>query len=86
MQPLTWNSTSLKAAAYQNRSGRLELEFCSGAVYHYFGVSESIYQQLLQAESKGRYFNQYIRNRFAFAKIRATGPTRATKPVLSQRQ
>lgn len=65
------NSTTLKAAAYQHHPEVLELEFCSGAVYHYLGVCASIYQQLLEAESKGRYYNQHIRNHFAFTNIRA---------------
>jgi len=75
MQPVQLNSTSLQAVAYQNRLGLLELKFRSGAVYHYFDVSESIYKALLRAESKGGYFNHHIRNRFAHAKIRAAGPS-----------
>ena len=62
-------STSLHAATYQDQSAFLELEFCSGAIYQYLGVPAQTYQDLLSAESKGRYFNQHIRNRFPFAKI-----------------
>ena len=69
MQRINLNSTSLKAVSYQTELSLLELEFRSGAVYHYFGVSKSTYHQLLQAESKGRHFNHHIRNRFAYARI-----------------
>jgi hypothetical protein len=71
-------STSLHAATYQDHSAFLELEFPGGAIYRYLGVPERVYQELLSAESKGRYFNQHIRNRFAYAKIDPTGsgPTR----------
>jgi hypothetical protein len=62
-------STSLNAATYQEQRAILELEFQSGAVYRYLGVPEPIYRELLNAESKGRYFNQRIRNRFPYAKI-----------------
>jgi hypothetical protein len=62
-------STSLKAAEYQPRNALLEVEFRTGAVYRYFEVPASIYQELLEAESKGRYFNQHIRNRFRTEKI-----------------
>jgi hypothetical protein len=75
MQPVQLHSTSLQAVAYQEQLGLLELEFRNGAVYHYFDVSESTYQALLRAESKGRHFNHYIRNRFAYARIRAAGPS-----------
>lgn len=71
------NSTSLQAAAYQDQLALLELEFSSGAVYHYFGVAPSTYQELLRAESKGGFFNRHIRNHFAYAKIHAAKPTRS---------
>lgn len=62
-------STSLNAATYQDQSGLLELEFRSGAIYRYIGVPVHVYQELVLSESKGRYFNQHIRNRFPFTKI-----------------
>jgi KTSC domain len=61
-------STSLTAATYQDQTALLELEFRSGAIYRYMGVPAQTYQELLRAESKGRYFNQQIRNRFTYAK------------------
>ena len=71
-------STSLKAVTYQDRSAHLELEFRSGAIYRYSDVPALVYQELLRAESNGRYFNQHIRNRFTHAKIKPApgGPTR----------
>jgi hypothetical protein len=65
-------STSLNAATYQDQSAFLDLEFQSGAIYRYLGVPVQVYQELLQAESKGRYFNQHIRNRFPYTKIDPT--------------
>jgi len=62
-------STSLQAATYQDQSAFLELKFRSGAIYRYRDVPVTIYLELLRAESKGQYFNQHIRNRFAYAKI-----------------
>ena len=62
------NSTLLKAAAYYAQLAVLERQFQNGTVYCYLGVPAQIYNQLLQAESKGRYFNSHIRNRFNFTK------------------
>lgn len=75
-------STSLNAATYQEQSASLELEFRSGAIYRYRGVPEPVYQELLRAESKGRYFNQYIRNRFSSIPIdlMRSGPARDSLP------
>ena len=62
-------SHTLKTAIYQDRSASLELAFRSGAIYRYRDVPEPVFQELLSAESKGRFFNQHIRNRFLYAKI-----------------
>jgi hypothetical protein len=67
-------STSLNAATYQEQCAILELEFRNGAAYRYLGVPEQVYRELLSAESKGRYFNQHIRDRFPHSKI---DPTRS---------
>lgn len=84
MQSTDWNSTLLQAAAYQNQTAFLELEFRGGAVYRYFGVPAPTYEGLLRAESKGRYFNAHIRNRFVHTKIhpnrRASNHTGTTEP------
>jgi hypothetical protein len=62
-------SSLLNAATYQDQNAFLELEFRSGAIYRYLAVPTQMFQQLLRAESKGGYFNQHIRNRYAFIKI-----------------
>jgi hypothetical protein len=69
MPQIDLQSTSLHTATYQDQSALLELEFRDGTTYRYRGVPEQVYQELLRSESKGRYFNQYIRNRFPCAKI-----------------
>jgi KTSC domain len=69
MSRIDLNSTSLAAAAYSDGQYLLELQFRSGAIYHYFSVPPEIYGALLRAPSQGAYFNQGIRDRFAYAKI-----------------
>jgi hypothetical protein len=77
MSRIDLNSTSLTAAAYLEGQTVLELEFRSGAVYLYLGVPAETYGGLLQAQSKGAYFNHYIRNRYSYVKIHAEQPTRS---------
>jgi hypothetical protein len=62
-------STTLHAARYQDQCACLEMEFQNGAIYRYSAVPAQTYVELLRAESKGRYFNQHIRNRFVHTKI-----------------
>jgi hypothetical protein len=67
----TFDSTSLAGASYDRQARLLELEFRTGAIYRYREVPPEIHAGLLRAASKGRYFTQHIRGRFAFEKIRA---------------
>ena len=62
----------------EDQSAFLDLEFRSGAIYRYLEVPARTYRELLRAESKGGYFNQHLRNRFAYSKIdpARTGATR----------
>ena len=69
MPRIELNSTGLVAATYQGHLTVLELEFRSGSIYQYFGVSGQTYQELLLAPSKGAYFNSHIRDLFPCAKL-----------------
>jgi hypothetical protein len=59
-------STSLASALYDPLQRCLEIQFRSGERYLYFQVPPACYQRLLQADSKGSYFNRCIRNRFPY--------------------
>jgi KTSC domain len=70
-------SSVLARAAYDQAVAILELEFCSGIVYRYFHVPQQIYQDLLQAHSKGAYFNRHVRNVFRYGRVDSGAPTTA---------
>ena len=67
MNELRVESSTLRAVAYDDGRGILQLEFCTRAIYHYFGVPAAVYEALLGAPSKGSYFNRVIRGRFPYA-------------------
>ena len=67
MNEMGVESTTLRAVAYDDGRGVLQLEFCTRAVYHYYGVPAAVYEALLGAPSKGGYFNRVIRGRFPYA-------------------
>jgi len=67
MDPVQLDSTSLAAAAHDRHRHLLQLQFCDGSVYHYFGVTDQTYHELLTADSKGAYFNRCIRGRYPYA-------------------
>jgi hypothetical protein len=66
-------STTLSTVAYDEARELLQLGFCSGAVYQYFGVPVAVHQALLDAPSKGRYFNYAIRGHFPHRLIQDSG-------------
>jgi len=67
--PVTLQSSLLARVAYNQGLAILRLEFCDGAIYQYFQVPHQTYEDLLKAESKGVYFNRYIRNAFRCARL-----------------
>lgn len=61
-------SATLAALAYDDACGILHLEFRGGAFYRYYGVPAAVYEALLEAPSKGRYFNRVIRGSFPYSR------------------
>lgn len=64
-------SRLLASMAYDHDQTILQLEFRDGTVYQYFLVPRQTYQNLLQADSKGAFFNRHIRGIFACARLGA---------------
>ena len=69
-EPIALRSTTLASAAYDQQQFLLQLEFRNGSIYQYFQVPARIYQGLLTAESKGQYFNRWIRDQFPCSRSR----------------
>lgn len=63
------DSSTIAAAGYDRDTAVLEIEFTSGDVYEYFLVPNSIFEGLLRATSKGRFFGDHLRDRYRFRKI-----------------
>lgn len=47
----------------------LRIEFTSGLVYDYLNVSKEVFNELMEAESKGSYIYRKIRNRYTSIKV-----------------
>lgn len=60
-------SSNLAAVGYD---GHLYVQFRNGSLYRYFHVPFSVYRGLMMAPSHGRYFNWYIRRRYATQLVR----------------
>lgn len=66
MTPLT--SSNLVAAGYEASSQILRIQF-KNATYDYFGVPEFIFQNLLTADSHGKYHAAHIKNSYHYQRV-----------------
>ena len=64
------DSTSLRTVGYDAERQLLQVEFHNRSIYQYFEVPATVYQELMQAPSKGAYFNKSIRPRFDFVLVK----------------
>lgn len=60
-QPIT--SSAFTSVGYHPDTQTLAVEFKSGGVHHYTGVSQDDADALLAAESIGKHFHQHIKGR-----------------------
>ena len=64
-------SSAVSYARYDRQHRRLYLTFReSGEMYVYVDVPLPIYEALLTAESKGRFINERIKDRYKFQRLR----------------
>ena len=61
-------SSNVVAIGYDPGTLTLEVEFKNGAVYQYFDVPETVYQELMRAGSIGQFIYTNIRNNYRCAK------------------
>ncbi len=61
------DSRLIQAVGYDLAESILEVELAGpGRVYRYFDVPFSVYQDLMAADSKGAYFNEHVRDFYAY--------------------
>ncbi len=57
-------SSNIKSIDFNSERECLVVEFHSGRTYQYDKVSQTVYDEFVNSESKGRYFNQYILGKY----------------------
>jgi YD repeat-containing protein len=60
-------STAIQRIDYDAAARVLSVTFAGGNAYKYYHVPRSVYESFLHADSKGLFFNTYIRDRYDFA-------------------
>ncbi len=62
-------SRTILDIGYDSASMTLEIGFKSGGVYQYFDVPETMYQELMNAPSKGSFLHQNIKGNYRYVKL-----------------
>ncbi len=67
MKRIPVKSSNLKAVGYESEI--MEIEFLNENVYEYSEIPKKLHEDLMDAESKGKYYNQYIKGQFPSKKL-----------------
>ncbi|HKZ41015.1 MAG TPA: KTSC domain-containing protein [Candidatus Hodarchaeales archaeon] len=62
-------SSTIASVGYHVDSSLLEIEFHSGGIYQYYDVPEHQYNDLMSADSLGKYFAANIRDVYRCSRI-----------------
>lgn len=64
MEMIPVRSSAIRAVGYDPVSGKLRITFEQGDTYDFCGVPQHIHDGLMNAYSKGSFYNDHIRDRF----------------------
>ena len=65
-------SSMMRSAGYDETHAVLEIEFVTGTIYRYHAVPKREWTGLMEAGSKGRYFEAHIRDKYPMKRVSNT--------------
>ena len=63
------SSTNLSRVRYDDNKNILEIDFQGGRVYQFFDLPKQVFEGLLNAESKGKFFHEQIKGHYRYARV-----------------
>ena len=69
MKRIPVESSSIKSIGYDISAQKLEVEFMSDKIYVYYHVENSIVLRMLFDKSIGKFFKDWIAERYQFEKV-----------------
>lgn len=63
------SSSNVVSIGYDPSSLTLEVEFNNGAIYQYFDVPETVYQEFMRSSSKGQFLHTNIKNNYRYMRV-----------------
>ncbi|SDZ67590.1 KTSC domain-containing protein [Variovorax sp. YR266] len=65
MQMISVNSSAMSAVGYDPERRHMRITFSQGHTYDFCGVPQHIFDGLIRAASKGSYYNDHVKDRYA---------------------
>lgn len=62
-------SSNVASIGYNENSSTLEVEFRSGGIYQYFNVPLQVFEQFINATSKGKFFHEEIKGIYEYSSV-----------------
>jgi hypothetical protein len=62
-------SSNIQSGDYDEASKTLLITFNTGRRYEHYGVPQELWEALKDAGSKGRFYSQFIKGKFAYAEV-----------------
>lgn len=62
---------SVRVVAYDAERRTLDVEFATSKVYRYFDVPPDVYAWLERVESKGKFINRLVRDKYRYERLDA---------------
>lgn len=74
MNRINVDSSNLQSVGYDSETKTLEVQFnYADRIYHYLEVPQEIFDGLMAAESKGKFLQQNVKNRYEYELITESG-------------
>jgi hypothetical protein len=69
MNRIPVSSSNISSVGFDADTLTLEIEFTNGNIYQYFDVPSTVYEELLQADSKGQFLSTQIKGVYRYARL-----------------
>lgn len=65
------NSRGIKSIRYDESTRTLDVTYTSSGEYRYFDVGPEVYAWLMKAESKGKFINRLVKDKYRYERLDA---------------
>lgn len=69
MERIHVESSNIESIGYDADSETLEISFLNGSTYQYFDVPKNLYDDLISADSQGKYLAAHIKGFYRYSRV-----------------